>query len=174
MESIIKDNVLAHLVDNNLLDKNQHGFLPCHSTTSQLLECHYDWSYVNDVRYPVNVVYIDFSKAFDTMSQCKLVSKLKSFNFFHKTIDWISSFLLNRTQAVKCNRNISCSSHVTSGVPQVSVIGPLLYTLFGNDSPFVCYPCLIKMYADDIKTYYIIRHESDRSVRQLCLNRICD
>ena len=128
MESIIKDNMFAHLVDNNLLDKNQHGFLPCHSIISQLLERLYDWSRENDVGYPVDVVYIDFSKASDTVSHCKLVSELKSFNLFHKTIDWISSFLLNRTQAIKCNRNISRSSHVTSGVPQGSVIVPLLYT----------------------------------------------
>ena len=106
--------MLAHIVDNNLLDKNQHGFLPCHSTTSQLLGCQYDWSCANDVGYPVDVVYIGFNKAFDTVSHCKLASKLKSSNFFHKTIDWIFSSLLNRTQAVKRNRNISCSSHVTS------------------------------------------------------------
>ena len=83
-------------------------------------------------------------------------------------------FLLNRTQAVKCNCNISCSSHVTSGVPQGSVIRPLLYTLFANDLPSVCYPCSIKMYANNIKIYYVIRHGSGRSVLQLCLNRICD
>ena len=65
MESIIKDNMLVHLFDNNLLDKNQHGFLPCHSTTSQLLECYYDWSCADNVGYPVDVLYIDFSKAFD-------------------------------------------------------------------------------------------------------------
>ena len=75
MESIIRDNMFAHLVvDNNLLHKNQRDFLPCHSTTSQLLECHYDWSCANDVGYLVDVVYIDFSKACDTVSHCKLVS----------------------------------------------------------------------------------------------------
>ena len=78
IKSIIKDNMLAHLVDNNLLDKNQHGFLLCHSTTCQLLEFHYDWSCANDVGYSVDVVYIDFSKAFDTVSHCKLASELKS------------------------------------------------------------------------------------------------
>ena len=86
--------MLAHLVDNNLLDKNQHGFLPCQSTTSQLLECHYDWSCVNYVGYPVDIVNINFGKAFDTVSLCKLVSNLKSVNFFHKTTDLISSFFL--------------------------------------------------------------------------------
>ena len=65
MESIIRDNKLAHLVDNNPLDKNQHGFLPCHSATSQLIEYYYDWSCANDVGYLVDVVYIGFSKAFD-------------------------------------------------------------------------------------------------------------
>ena len=148
--------------------------MPRHSTTSQLLKCHYNWSCANDIGCPVNVVFIDFSKAFDTVSHCKLVSKLKYFNFSRRTIDWISSFLLNHTQAVKCNRNIACSFHVTSGVLHVSEIGPLLYTLFANDLPSVCYPCSIKMYVDDIDMYYVIQLESDKSVLQLCLNRICD
>ena len=63
---------------------------------------------------------------------------------------------------------------MTSGVPLGSVIRPLLSALFANDLPSVCYPCSIKMYADGIKIYYVIRNESDISVLQLCLNRICD
>ena len=140
-------------VDNNLLNQNQHGFLPYHSTVSQLLECYYDWSCANDVGYPVDVLSIDFNKVFATLSHYKLVSKIKSFNFFDKTIDWIFSFLHNRTQAIKFTRNFPCSFHVTNGVPRGSVNGPFIHILLTNYLPFVCYPNFIKMYADDLLCY---------------------
>jgi hypothetical protein len=66
MEGMIKDNMLLHLQSNNLLDPSQHGFLPSHSTSSQLLECFSDWCCANDQRLPVDAIYIDFSKAFDS------------------------------------------------------------------------------------------------------------
>ena len=80
----------------------------------------------NDDGVPVDAFYIDFSKAFDTVSHSKLLHKLKSYNFCASTINWITSFLADRTQAVKCNQTLSSSVHVTSGVPEGSVIGPVL------------------------------------------------
>jgi ribonuclease P/MRP protein subunit RPP40 len=174
MESIIKDNMLAHVIDNALLDKNQHGFLPSHSTSSQLLECYYDWCKAFDNGVDMDAFYIDFSKAFDTVSHSKLMCKLKSFNFCSPTIDWISAFLANRTQVVKCNQCLSSSTNVTSGVPQGSVISPILFVLFINDLPLTCQPCTIKMYGDDVKLYFAIHDDHDRLVLQQCLDRIYD
>ena len=174
MESVIKENMLTHVTDNGLLDKDQHGFLPRHSTSGQLLECLYDWCKTNDDGVPVDAFYIDFSKAFDTVSHSKLLHKLKSYNFCASTINWITSFLADRTQAVKCNQTLSSSVHVTSGVPEGSVIGPVLFVLFINDLPSICYPCTIKLYADDVKVYFAIHDHTDRDTLQQCLDRIYD
>jgi hypothetical protein len=174
MEGMIKDNMLLHLQSNNLLDPSQHGFLPSHSTSSQLLECFSDWCCANDQRLPVDAIYIDFSKAFDSVSHSKLISKLRSYNFSDRTVNWLSSFLSNRTQVVKCNKSMSSPVSVTSGVPQGSVCGPLLFILYVNDLPAVCSPCTIKLYADDVKLYFTIKQPSDRTVLQNCLDKVAD
>jgi hypothetical protein len=174
MESIVKKNIIDHVTTHNLLDCNQHGFLPSHSTASQLLECTYDWCKADNDKLPIDVLYIDFSKAFDTVSHSILAAKLKSFNFCESTVNWLSSFLSDRTQAVKCNHSMSQSISVTSGVPQGSVIGPILFVLFINDLPSICHPCCVKLYADDVKIYFAIHNNNDRVVLQKCLDRIND
>jgi Reverse transcriptase (RNA-dependent DNA polymerase)/Endonuclease-reverse transcriptase len=172
MESLIKENILEHVSKHNLLNDSQHGFLPQHSTTSQLLECMHDWSAACDLGAVTDIIYIDISKAFDTVSHSKLFDKLHSFNLSHRTIDWIMSFLNGRVQAVKCNNSISSSRPVSSGLVQGSVLGPILYVLFTNDLPITCAPCTVKMFADDIKIYFKISHPSDRILLQNCLDKI--
>ena len=171
MESLIKDNMLSHLLNNNLLNANQHGFLLSHSMSGQLLECFYAWWKAYDEGTLNDILYLDFSKAFDVISHSKFIHKLKYFNFCNPAVSWLAAFLLDRTQAAKFNQSISSSARVTSGAPEGSVIGPLIFVLYVNDLSSICTPCSVKLYADNIKLYFIVKMPPDRAVLQSCLDR---
>jgi len=162
MESIIKDKLIAYLLDKKLITKQQHGFLAKHSTCSQLLECVNDWSIELNVRNCIDVAYIDFQKAFDSVVHSKLCHKLKSYGISGKLLNWITEFLFNRVQAVKINNIVSDYVPVKSGVPQGSVLGPVLFLLYINDLVDLFGPGLsVKLFADDVKIYAVINDIND-------------
>ncbi len=156
MESVITKHLLFYLRYHNLISKNQHGFLDKHSTCTQLLECINDWTHALDNKYYVDCVYIDYSKAFDSVSHPKLLAKLEAYGISGLTHNWIKGFLANRTFKVNLNGFLSAAKPVTSGVPQGSTLGPLLFLLYIND---VCdllpEGVTIKLFADDLKIYSV-------------------
>lgn len=160
MESLVKAEVMSHLENHNLLSNKQHGFVKGRSTTTQLLSYLTECAEAVACGEVVDSIYFDFAKAFDTVPHQRLLSKLSSYGIGGLLLQWIKSFLLERQQVVRVNGHYSYSSKVISGVPQGSVLGPLLFVIYINDLPD-CVSSSSYLFADDTKVLRKINSESD-------------
>ena len=161
MEKFIKNSLNQHLIENNILSKEQFGFVAGRNTVTQLLVTLNDWMQDLDNDIPIDAAYMDFRKAFDTVPHQRLIAKLKSYNISGQILSWIISFLSDRTQFVKINNSVSDNLPVSSGVPQGSVLGPTLFIYFINDLPNLINNSKIKIFADDTKAYNSINNPED-------------
>lgn len=155
MERIINNELLNYLVTNNLITKQQHGFIRKRCTCTNILESLHDWCLNLQMHLITDVIYFDFKKAFDSVSHPKLLLKLSAYGITGNLLAWLTDFLHHRTQMVKLDNIYSCMVPVVSGVPQGSVLGPTLFLLFINDvvDAFDGLNIKLKLYADDIKLY---------------------
>lgn len=160
MESLVRDAILKQLISNDLLCEAQHGFLPGRSCITQLLEVMELWTSSLDEGYEVDAIYLDFSKAFDSVPHERLMNKLRSYGITGNVEKWLYSFLTHRRQRVVVNGKTSQWLPVRSGVPQGSVLGPTVFVVFINDLPEVV-NSIVKIYADDTKLFREIRLEDD-------------
>lgn len=173
MESVVKDQLLTFLLEHGLINKHQHAFMARFSTNTNLLECTFDW-FVALAHYDsVDVIYIDFSKAFDSIVYSKLLFKLSSLGIAGKLLAWLTAFLHNRSQCVAIENVFSSVSSVISGVPQGSVLGPVLFLVFINDIDVICQGrSRIKLFADDLKIYNIVDITNPTASLQLSLDQL--
>ena len=154
MEAIVHASILQHLLLHDLISKHQHGFLSKRSTCTQLLDSFNDWILQLNSKACVDVIYIDFSRAFDSVVYPKLFVKLRSYGIQYELLAWIVAFLSDRSQCVSIDGVLSGYCGVTSGVPQGSVLAPLLFILYINDLAFLSdNQSVCKLFADDVKLY---------------------
>ena len=170
-ETFVRDALYKHLLENSILSDVQYGFCKQRSTVSQLLVTLNEWFYHLDNRTPVDALYLDFKKAFDSVPHKRLLTKLHGYGIRGKVLQWVESFLTNRVQYVDVNNNISEEVPVTSGVPQGSVLGPCLFIYFINDLPEVV-KCLMMIFADDTKAYRPIYSIKDNEDLQMSLDNL--
>ena len=144
-------DIVRHLDNNNLLCDNQHGFRAGRSCLTQLLH-HFDdilESLGNDT--DSDAIYLDFAKAFDKVDHKLLLKKLEIYGFHPKVVHWIRSFLSNRTQYVVVDGHKSLKSLIISGVPQGTVLGPILFIIYINDIIDHVSHSTIRCFADDTR-----------------------
>ena len=146
---LVYDQFYTYLTSNQLINSYQSGFRPTYSTLTSLLETTNNWC-VNIDRGLLNgVVFIDLRKAFDTIDHEILLSKLKAHGVDDLALVWFGSYLTDRKQRCFVNGQFSNSSFITKGVPQGSIIGPLLFLVYINDLPNCLNEGFPRMFADD-------------------------
>ena len=152
LEQFIRDRVVQHMNENKLYSECQHGFRAGRSCMTQLTEVMNDFTKFMDNKESFDVVYLDFRKAFDSVPHKRLLLKLQSYGIKGNLLEWIKNFLTGRTQKVCINGILSTGADVLSGIPQGSILGPILFTIFINDLPDELHS-ICKIFADDTKIY---------------------
>jgi endonuclease/exonuclease/phosphatase family metal-dependent hydrolase len=166
MEKSIRDALLAHMRQHKLLSKRQYGFISGRSTLLQLLTVLEKWTDELDKGNIVDVIFLDFKKAFDKVPHTRLICKLRHYGFSGSILLWIESFLQGRTQRVVYQQTHSDWREVKSGVPQGSVLGPILFIIYVNSLPNQVEHSDVFLFADDTKVFKSILQPSDRDKLQ--------
>ena len=168
METIIQEKLFEFMKTENLLKSSQFGFRSGYSCSAQLLEFFDFATKAINNGDTVDCVYLDFSKAFDSVSHKKLLQKLETqFRIKDPLLSWIKSFLEGREFQVMIEGELSTPKPVLSGVPQGSVLGPVLFILFVNDFDDCLKHSRVLKFADDMKIFATIPHGEAEATRQL-------
>ena len=152
-ESLVHQQVYSYFSSNNLLSPAQCGFRPGHCTQDLLIKVTEDWKFALDEDEIVGIAFIDLRKAFDSIDHVLLLAKLRAYGFDDVSISWFTNYLSNRQQRVVLDNVYSDWAALHRGVPQESVLGPLLFIIYMNDLPSVICHSHLHQFADDIAMY---------------------
>ena len=172
ISKVLERCVLAGLRDHisHLISREQHGFLAGRSCVTQLTSVlHYIGGQLNAGKQ-IDIIYLDMSKAFDKVDHTKLLGRLHQYGITGKLHDWFRSYLQERKQQVTVLEVTSRELPITSGVPQGSLLGPILFLLFVDDLPNTVKTSRVACYADDTKIFKSIDSITDCNALQSDLN----
>ena len=171
-ERIIRKKLVEYLEQNDLICNKQHGFRSGRSCLTRLLH-HFDdvlESLTNNAEF--DFIYLDYAKAFDKVDHKLLMKKLHLYGIHPKIISWIESFLTDRKQAVVVDGQLSVFAPIISGVPQGTVLGPILFLIFINDIEHSISSSIVRCFADDTRISISIKCENDVKLLQNDLHNV--
>ena len=171
LERLIKDHMVEFLVKHKLLNSSQHGFLKARSCLTNMLSFLEEITKWIDMGSPVDIIYLDFQKAFDKVPHQRLLLKLKAHGIGDSITDWIEQWLTDRRQRVVVDGEVSNWKSVLSGVPQGSVLGPILFLIYINDLDDSITSNVLK-FADDTKLFRKVNTDGDKQHLQNDLDRL--
>ena len=163
---VLREKLVTFIESNNLLTNDQYGFRPSRNTILQLLVHIDNIIEILERNKNADVLYLDFAKAFDKVCHKTLLKKLEGFGIQGNVLRWIGNYLDERYQRVIVQGKLSESELVKSGVPQGTVLGPVLFILYINNITEVLKNSAIKIFADDSKLIRAIESEEDRKMLQ--------
>ena len=170
LERLIKEHMVDFLVKHKLLNSSQHGFLTVRSCLTNMLCFLEEITKWIDVGSPVDIIYLDFQKAFDKVPHQRLLLKLKAHGIGDSITDWIEQWLIDRRQRVVVDGEVSNWKSFLSGVPQGSVLGPILFLIYINDLDDNITSNVLKC-ADDTKLFRNVNTDDDKQYLQNDLDR---
>ena len=173
LEHVLYGHIMKHFEKYNILVDQQHGFRKGRSCETQLSTLVNDLHRILDNRSQADLVIMDFSKAFDTVPHRRLMAKLQHVGIRNNILSWIETFLTKRYQQVVVDGEFSQCSPVESGVPQGTVLGPLLFLVYINDLPDNL-SSSVRLFADDCIVYREIKGPEDAKILQNDVNHLCN
>ena len=171
-ERVIKRHILKHLIQKNLINPGQHGFVPGRSTQTQLLQHYCDIFETLSEGIRIDTVFLDFAKAFDKVNHEILLQKVLKHKIKGKIGIWLQEFLNNRKYRVVANGEMSDVNDVLSGVPQGTVLAAILFIIMISDIDENVKRSIVRSFADDTRVSLKIQSEEDKNLLQKDLDAI--
>ena len=182
LERVVHKQLSHYIQSYNLLASEQSGFRPKHSTVTSLIKVTDDWLNAMDNKLVTGAVFVDLRKAFDTVDHSLLLNKLARYGLTPGSIQWFKDYLDNRQIITQINGTLSEPKSIHCGVPQGSILGPLLFVLYINDLVSHVKKCKVHLYADDTVLYFssdsiqnvqkTLQDELNSLFKWMCMNKL--